>query len=535
MDDRDKLFLPPKSSETFEDLCHRLFKAIFRDPLTQKHGRRGQAQHGVDIYGTPEHRPGTYWGVQCKTKRSDLGSVLSVEELNQEVAKAEHFEPPLERWILATTSPVDAELQSEARRLSTIRTAAGRFAVDVLGWGEISELLCTHKEVLAEFYPGHGVDVHQVLATLQDVVRDMLAATAPPKQQEGHSHSTSPLWRLVRFGQERDLGPALMGRSLGPRDVAACPTLPEATAAIADLHRAYATRIVGPPGSGKSICAYQAAAEFSKQGWPILRLVDPVTEWIDLHANNLPEPAVFLIDDAHLTSGDVLRAAEEATGPDHLLLSTHNAVPHDASSRSAIVIDAKRAVRTIASALRAEPERTLETVRRIDDRVGRRPFDVPLEDRIAEAERSADVPWQFCFVLGGGWRRAEILVSAARSNDADVTLAGIAIRQIASRDDLPSLSDVCSFLDAADLDTKQVETSLAWLISNRLVAGPHDLRCPHQRFAEVALRRVLEGQDTTGREQVGRLLRSAVRNQEYPLAGQYLLLQGSSGLMVEMA
>ncbi len=132
MDDRDKLFPPPKSWEKFEDLCHRLFKAIFRDPLTQKHGRRGQAQHGVDIYGSPEHRPGTYWGVQCKTKQADLGSELSAEELRQEVAKAEHFEPPLERWILATTSPVDAELQNEARRLSTIRTAAGRFTVDVL-------------------------------------------------------------------------------------------------------------------------------------------------------------------------------------------------------------------------------------------------------------------------------------------------------------------------------------------------------------------------------------------------------------------
>jgi hypothetical protein len=52
MDAREKQIAPPKSWETFEDLCLALFKAVWRDPNAQKHGRRGQAQAGVDVFGS---------------------------------------------------------------------------------------------------------------------------------------------------------------------------------------------------------------------------------------------------------------------------------------------------------------------------------------------------------------------------------------------------------------------------------------------------------------------------------------------------
>ena len=46
---------PPANWNDFEDLCHKLWRSIWGDPNTQKHGRRGQAQHGVDIYGKPSY------------------------------------------------------------------------------------------------------------------------------------------------------------------------------------------------------------------------------------------------------------------------------------------------------------------------------------------------------------------------------------------------------------------------------------------------------------------------------------------------
>lgn len=44
-------YRPPKSWEEFEDLCADLYVLIWKDPETQKHGRQGQPQGGIDIYG----------------------------------------------------------------------------------------------------------------------------------------------------------------------------------------------------------------------------------------------------------------------------------------------------------------------------------------------------------------------------------------------------------------------------------------------------------------------------------------------------
>lgn len=44
-------YKPPKSWEEFEDICADLYAQIWKDPGTQKHGRQGQPQGGVDIYG----------------------------------------------------------------------------------------------------------------------------------------------------------------------------------------------------------------------------------------------------------------------------------------------------------------------------------------------------------------------------------------------------------------------------------------------------------------------------------------------------
>ena len=529
MDDREKQIPPPRSWEIFEDLCHQLFKAVWCDPMAQKVGRLGQAQQGVDIYGSPNGNYGIFQGVQCKAKDSQYGSNPSFEELQKEIAKAEGFEPTLQHWIFATTAPVDATLQQKAREISAMRDKEGRFTVSVLGWGEITNLLCQHKQVLSEFYPGHGFDVSQLLNDIQamphasevrellDIVRRMGTVQHPT-----HPHSS---WRPVVFGDGRDLGPALMGRSLGPEDAAACPRLLEADAAVNELKQAYSARIVGEPGSGKSICAYQTALHFANNGWSVLRLTDPRVDTIELEVPDAWPRAIFIIDDAHLTSKSALRVAEDAAGPQRLLLSTHNAVKHDTSSRGAIIIDTKRAVRTVASTLRNEPERTLDVVRRIDNNVGHLSSNVSLEDRIVQAEQQAQFPWQFCFILGGGWRRAERAAAAARSAHADITLAGIAIRRLASRDARPSLDEVTALLDVAGLSTAEVQASVQWLTHARLIIGPHDLRCPHQRFALVVFRKVLEGQDNVGRERIGRLLQHIVADVDYPIAGLRLLLK----------
>ena len=152
---------------------------------------------------------------------------------------------------------------------------------------------------------------------------------------------------------------------------------------LSQLQMAYSARVIGEPGIGKSVCAYQAALTLAQVGHDVMRLTDPRSEVV------LPETPVqetlFLVDDAHLMPAHVLSALEEAANPKRLLLSVHNAVEGADGARGAVVLDASRAVKTIASALKADLPRTLKAVRRADDRVGERMMDEDVVDRIDEA------------------------------------------------------------------------------------------------------------------------------------------------------
>ena len=48
---------PPNDPTAFESLCLDLWKEIWQDASTQKHGRRGQRQDGVDIFGREQGQP----------------------------------------------------------------------------------------------------------------------------------------------------------------------------------------------------------------------------------------------------------------------------------------------------------------------------------------------------------------------------------------------------------------------------------------------------------------------------------------------
>ncbi len=124
---------PPARWEDFEDLCLQLWRRELKDP--KKHGRSGQAQHGVDIYG--QHRDtGEWWAIQCKQKTGWPNNVLSTDEIEAEVGKAEGFDPPLSHYIVATTTPRDAKVQKSVRKLSDSRHEKGLFTVDIVSWDD---------------------------------------------------------------------------------------------------------------------------------------------------------------------------------------------------------------------------------------------------------------------------------------------------------------------------------------------------------------------------------------------------------------
>lgn len=529
MDFTDKQIAPPKSWEKFEDLCHALFRLVWADPLAHKNGRRGQPQHGVDIYGSVDPSGVVIHGVQCKGKDANYGAKATIAELTAELAKADKFNPPLQKWILATTAPVDAVLLEKARMLSKERVKRGRFSIDVLGWGDIQSLLASYPEVLELFYPEHGVDMATIVRVLKaatsnlSAVNDLLAlagdySPASPQAQQ----RTPPLWLPVKFTPARDMKPALMGRPLGPADAVSCPRLFESRTLIDELERGYFARLVGEAGAGKSICAFQTAYHYATEGWRVLMLADPSVSQIDLE-HEPSSRTLYLIDDAHLVAPWALGRAEGQASREGLLLSTHNSVEQSAARHGSIILDAKRAVRTIATELRKTLPDTIRLVKEIDDRVSDHPYHESIEGRLDQAER-AERPWQFCFILGGGWRRAKMLIDSARVAGADIVLAIAGVRQIASRDARCNRESLTTLIDGIPLPDVDLDKATDWLVVQRLLIAKEDLRTPHQRFAAVALLEALRGQTEAGQACIWEACRRLLQDPHLPLPGLRTLL-----------
>ena len=131
------------------------FETIVRDAQAQrwrsttltKNGRSGQKQAGVDIYGPDD--VGRPVGIQCKRYKP----ALKLEQVEDEIAKAEKFKGRLTTLFVATTGDHDAGVQEQVRLLSDARVAQGKFAVAVLFWDEIIAGLLLNPAVFRAHYP----------------------------------------------------------------------------------------------------------------------------------------------------------------------------------------------------------------------------------------------------------------------------------------------------------------------------------------------------------------------------------------------
>ncbi|MEM7587852.1 MAG: FxSxx-COOH system tetratricopeptide repeat protein, partial [Acidobacteriota bacterium] len=135
----------PRDWQVFEDFCRDLFAAEWGDLETQKYGRPGQEQHGVDVYG---RRGGKWLGVQCKRRRTFPEKRLSEKEVRQEVELALSDKSPrrYETLVIATTAPPDAKLQDLADELTEAYGEEGPRVV-INGWDQLCERLRRHRSV----------------------------------------------------------------------------------------------------------------------------------------------------------------------------------------------------------------------------------------------------------------------------------------------------------------------------------------------------------------------------------------------------
>ena len=147
----NRVLPPPKNWQDFERLCYDLFRHMWKTNDAEMHGRQGQPQAGVDVYGTDlvEKR---FVGVQCKGKDQGYGGALTEQELNAEIEKAKTFEPALAVFIVATTAPNDVAIQRVARTITQVHEQQGLFEVRVQGWETLQQRITDHPEVLSKHF-----------------------------------------------------------------------------------------------------------------------------------------------------------------------------------------------------------------------------------------------------------------------------------------------------------------------------------------------------------------------------------------------
>lgn len=145
---------PPKSWDEFEDIALSAAKLRWESSDFYRHGRQGQKQEGVDIWGHDDD--GRHIGVQCKNSIDGI----SLAVIEAEIKSAEAFTPKLDRLYIATTAKRDAPLQKAVREISTTRSKADKFKVNILFWDDLCQDLAQDDEIFFRHYPQFkkGVD-----------------------------------------------------------------------------------------------------------------------------------------------------------------------------------------------------------------------------------------------------------------------------------------------------------------------------------------------------------------------------------------
>jgi hypothetical protein len=140
----------PKSWDEFEDICADLFTRIWNDNGVVRYGRTGQSQNGVDIRG--RLAGGRVAGVQCKRKRQWPVAKLTRKDIDDEVAEALNFEPPLSELTIATTALNDNKLQAHVDAITERHRAKGLFSVHLLGWSELSRRIADYPDLVEKYF-----------------------------------------------------------------------------------------------------------------------------------------------------------------------------------------------------------------------------------------------------------------------------------------------------------------------------------------------------------------------------------------------
>lgn len=139
----------PADWKQFERISIALMSCVFGSRFDQ-YGREGQRQDGVDLYC--RLADGSLIAVQCKGRDGNLGSKLTVTQVNKAVLETESFPGKIDRFFILTTSPHERILTDRALQLTEERALIGKGSVEVWGWQSLENIIRENASLQNSFY-----------------------------------------------------------------------------------------------------------------------------------------------------------------------------------------------------------------------------------------------------------------------------------------------------------------------------------------------------------------------------------------------
>lgn len=147
----------------------------------------------------------------------------------------------------------------------------------------------------------------------------------------------------------------------------------------------------------------------------------------------------------------------------------------------------KEAVEIIYTDFIKKKEEIVPIVHKYDKSVGINFLDQPIERRL-RAAKDAITPWQFNYILRGGWQNMKERYQAICSyNNYDLLVATVAVFQILRLDHSVDFSWICDELNRFDDSLIWNKVDLHYLVEKMIVLSDEDVRIVHMESAKVII------------------------------------------------
>ncbi len=292
------------------------------------------------------------------------------------------------------------------------------------------------------------------------------------------------LWRLLDFSYQRDISHAIMGYRLTDADVVSCPAFPQVEKSEKQLAIVDYAMIQGETGCGKSISLFQVGYKFRKKGWQVY-LLDSSCEVSFVALPDNTEKSLYLIDDAQIYSEGFINNICHQVRPNRKVLFARTV--SDLLNPESIILTNADAVNVLYRDFLKRKNEIWPLVKKYDRNIGINMFEIPIEQRI-ESAKTATTPWQFTYILRGGWRSMnDLYFSISNHRNYDLLVATIAVFQVLYLDKSVVLEKINEMLTVYNLVYQWGDDDLQFLINKKIILSKEDIRIVHLESANLII------------------------------------------------